>query len=205
MIPSSDFAPQSYFDAVSIIEGAPASVVPMSVVEMHLYGYLACILALFRGHAVSEWGYAYSVTSEGFPFSVDLDDARRSLVRRGLIVEDEKGLISASRPALSDELSILNRMPSLVRREEWMRAATACALAFPVGAIRYAVNQSPGMVVPVSLGQRGTLMQADDVSLLYEEYRAVSEVLGPNVDDLLSPAVLWLSARVLRAEREAVA
>ena len=205
MRPLEDFSPQSYFDAVSILQGAPASVVPMSVVEMHLYGYLACVLALFRGRALSEWGYAYSVTAEGFPFSVDLDAARRSLTRRGLASEDALGLVRAERPQLAEEAALLSRMRTLGQREELVRAATACALAFPIGAIRYAINQSPGMALPVSLGQRGTLMQADDVALLYEEYRAVRQVLGPDVDDLLSPAVLWLSARILRSNEATLA
>lgn len=192
-------SPQSYFDVVSILQGAPASILPMSVVELHLYAYLGCVLALFRGSPVSDWGYHFSVTSEGFPFSVELDAARKVALVRGLAQEDAAGLIETDVVNLAREFTILSRLSSLSGRVEWLRAATNCALAFPVGVIRYAINQTPGMAVPVSLGQRGTLFQDSDVALLYDEYKAVKEVLGPEVEDLLSPAVLWLSARVLRS------
>lgn len=199
MIPTEDTSPQAYFDVLAILGGAPASILPMSVVELHLYGYLGRVLALFRGSPVSEWGYHFSVTSEGFPFSVELDAARKIAISQGLVREDQNGLIEPDSLNLAVEFSILLRLSSFEGREEWFRAATNCALAFPIGAIRYAINQTPGMALPVSLGQRGILFQDDDVALLYDEYKAVGEALGSEVDDLLSPAVLWLSARVLRA------
>lgn len=61
-------------------------------------------------------------------------------------------------------------------------------------------RETPGLAASVRLGQRRLLLQADDIELLYEEYGIVSSVLGADVKDLLSPAVIWLSARILRTE-----
>ena len=203
MKPGAAASPQSYFDVISILQAAPASILPMSIVELHLYSYLSCVLALFRGVPVSEWGYHFSVTSEGFPFSAELDAAREVASFRGFVVEDAQGLIEPDPYNLPAEFRALCRLPSLAGRREWLEAATNCALAFPIGAIRFAINQTPGMAVPIGLGQRSVLFQEDDVALLYDEYRAVSEVLDPGTQDLLSPAVLWLSARVLRSSEVA--
>jgi hypothetical protein len=51
-----NIVPEAYFDVVAIMADAPASVVPMTVIEAHLYAYLGCILGLFKGQAVGDWG-----------------------------------------------------------------------------------------------------------------------------------------------------
>jgi len=197
---STDIVPEAYFDAVTIMADAPVSVMPMTVIEAHLYAYLACILGLFRGRAVSDWGYPFAVTSEGFPYSVQFEKARSMIVARSLVDQDGQGMMIARRSELAAEVKSLLAIGSWTDRRLWLRAATECALALPVGSIRQAIGQTPGLAASVRLGQRRLLLQSDDIDLLYEEYRIVSSVLGANVKDLLSPAVIWLSARILRTE-----
>jgi len=194
-----DIIPEAYFDAVAIAADAPASVMPMTIIEAHLYAYLGCILGLFKGQAVGDWGYSFAVTSEGFPFSVQFETARSMVVARGLVDEDGAGFMSARHDELAAEIGSLLTFGSWAARRQWLRAATQCALALPVGSIRHAIGQTPGLA-SVRLGQRRLLLQADDIELLYEEYGIVSSVLGADVKDLLSPAVIWLSARILRTE-----
>lgn len=204
MTGAADIVPEAYFDAVVIAADAPASVMPMTVIEAHLYAYLGCILGLFKGQAIGDWGYPFAVTSEGFPFSVQFETARSMVVARGLVDEDGAGLISARRHDLAAEIDSLLTLGSWADRRQWLRAATQCALALPVGSIRHAIGQTPGLAASVRLGQRRHLLQADDIDLLYAEYGIVSSVLGADVKDLLSPAVIWLSSRILRTEDAAV-
>lgn len=204
MTSAADIVPEAYFDAVAIAADAPASVMPMTVIEAHLYAYLGCILGLFKGQAVGDWGYPFAVTSEGFPFSVQFEAARSMVVARGLVEEDGAGLMTARSDELATEICSLLTLGSWVDRRQWLRAATQCALALPVGSIRHAIGQTPGLAASVRLGQRRHLLQSDDIELLYEEYGIVSSVLGAEVKDLLSPAVIWLSARILRTEDAAV-
>jgi hypothetical protein len=193
-----EIVPEAYFDAVTIVGDAPASTLPMTVIEAHLYAYLGCVLGLFQGQAVGDWGYPFAVTSEGFPFSVQFDDALSTLVGRGILVQDGEGMLSSRGAAAQTEIGQLLTFGRWSTRREWLRAATGCALAMPVGAIRHAISQTPGMAGSVKLGQRGQLLQQHDTELLYGEYKIVSSVLGEDARDLLSPAVIWLSARVLR-------
>ena len=204
MTSAGNIDPEAYFDAVVIAADAPASIMPMTVIEAHLYSYLGCILGLFKGHAVGDWGYSSAVTSDGFPFSVGFERARSMMVMRGMVDEDGAGMMSARREELATEINTLLTLGSWADRRYWLRAATQCALALPVGSIRNAIGQSPGLAASIRLGQRRLLLQADDIELLYEEYRIVSSVLGADVKDLLSPAVVWLSARILRTEDASV-
>ena len=192
--------PEAYCDTMFILNDAPKSVVPLTVIEMHLFSYLGCILALFRGKPIGDWGYSYAITSNGFPFSVQFEDARRSVITSGLATVTHDETIEPQYPELAQELEIICSIGSWTERRNCLRAATECAVALPVGSIRYAVEQSPGVSTSIKLGQRRALLEDEDVTLLYEEFKLVSSVLGGVVDDLLSPAVIWLSARVLRME-----
>lgn len=109
-------------------------------------------------------------------------------------------MMTARCDELAAEIDSLLTLGSWADRRQWLRAATQCALALPVGSIRHAIGQTPGLGASVRLGQRRLLLQADDIDLLYEEYGIVSSVLGDDVKDLLSPAVIWLSARIMRTE-----
>ena len=193
-----EVVPEAYFDNLVLVGDAPASVLPISIVELHLYSYLGCILALFRGEPIGDWGYGYSVTSDGFPFSAELEDSRRLLAEAGLLEVDEAGLMRPNTDLLADELKTVLSLSSWEGRRSYLRTATECALALPVGSIRYAINQTPGVLPSLQLKQRRRLLDDDDISLLYEEYKVVRSVVGES--NALSPAVIWLSARIMRTE-----
>ena len=53
------------------------------------------MLALFRGAPVAQWGYTYAVTSDGFPFSGDFENARKRVVMAGLLVSEELKLVES--------------------------------------------------------------------------------------------------------------
>lgn len=199
-----DLVPEAYVDGLVIMNDAPSSVLPMSINEMHLYSYLGCILGLFKGKPVADWGYPYAITSEGFPWSAEFDQAREALCAGGLIEIDDRGLMTSRTPDLASELQVVLGLNSFAERRPWLRAAVECSLALPIGSIRHAVSRSPGVATPFMLGQRGRLLEPADTTLLYEEYAVVSEVLGAGAQDVLSPAVIWLSARILRKEEAAV-
>lgn len=195
-----EIAPEAYLDALLIVSEAPSASLPVSVPELHLYAYLACVLGLFRGNAVSNWGYSFAITSEGFPFSVAVDEARELLIGSSLVDLDDNSRMTGNDRSC-EELAIVLQIKDWGARRDWLRAATDCSLALPVGAIRHAVARSPGVSSAFLLGQRAHLLEPEDTTLLYDEYRIVSSVLGADVQDLLSPAVMWLSARLIRTEK----
>lgn len=152
----------------------------------------------FRGAHWGGWGYRYAITTEGFPFSAELESARNKATSAGLFSVDDNGMLGRTSRLAEESDALASIGESWRQRREWLRAATACALALPVGSIRYAINQSPGLVSSLRLGQKRALLQGDDVSQLYEEYGVIRSVLGEQARDVLSPAVIWLSAKVIR-------
>lgn len=191
-------SPEAYADTIFILGDAPSSLLPISIAELHLFGYLGCILALFKGQPAADWGYAFSVTSEGFPFSPTLENARKAVVRQSFVSVNEAGCIEPIQPEFESEFRVLTSLSTIAIRRKWLRTATQCALALPIGSIRYAINQTPGMSHSLHIHQARRLLEEDDIELLYDEYKAIHDIPGDQIDDILSPAVVWLSARVLR-------
>lgn len=195
-----EIVPEAYCDALIILNDTPKSLLPMSVIEMHLFSYLGCILALFQGEPVGDWGYSYAVTEQGFPFSAEFEEARKVLHSHGLLEMDDNNLQQAIQPSLNNELAMVLSIGPWQKRSFWIRAAMQCALTFPLGLIRAAVSQTPSTELAITLHRTCKLLDTDDVKLLYEQYGIVNSVLGSDAHDILSPAVIWLSARILKSE-----
>lgn len=197
-----EIKPDPYCDALHIFSALRKSLQPISTIETHLFAYLSCILGLWEGWPLSQWGYAFAVTSEGFPYSADFEDARAELVPRGLVTLDSNGRLLPDKAALDREIDDLFSSERWRERRKFTETAVSCALAFPTGLIRYAISQSPGMITANLLHQRSALFTESDVENIYQEYTVVRDAIEGDASDLLSPAVIWLSGRLLNAQTD---
>lgn len=186
-------------DVMFLVGLAPSSIAPISVAELHLYAYLANLVALNRGLPVSDWGYPFSVTTEGLPFAHDLEIARENLARRSIVYEED-GCLRVECDLFLDEMSILDSLAQCVRRKDWLSDALVCALNLPRGAIRDAINNTPGVAVSLRNRRASALLKDTDVDVMYSEFALINDVLGSNSRDPLQPIMVWLSARIILAE-----
>lgn len=198
-----DFTPEAYFDCLAVLSNAPASVTPLSSRELHLFAYLACLLALFEGEPIADWGYEFALTSLGYPHSADFEAARGALVDAGMLAATEGDGFVAS-PRAMTELEALSSLSNLESRLRWLRAATDCALALPVGSIRYAVTARTDLVAATGSGHPRDLVTDLYVAQIHDERALIEAALGGESPDLLAPAVAWLSLYVL-GRRDSIA
>ena len=188
--------PEAYFDVATLLNSLKRSLLPMPIIEAHLLSYIACVIALWNGKAISDWGYSFALTSEGFPFSTKFDEARSVLISSGHIMLDDNGDM-VPQPSLPEVLSSMFFDDRWNIRRSYIEAAAKSALSFPSGSIRYAIAQSPGFGSAFELGQNSELLNEYDIEDIYEEYSVIMSTLHGKDVDLLSPAVIWLSARIL--------
>ena len=186
-------------DVVFLVGLTPASLTPVSIAEMHLYAYLANLVALNRGVPVSDWGYRFAVTTDGFPFAHELEEATVNLVGRSVIFMDDGRV--GRHDLFDSEYGILNGLVQSARRKSWLEDAITCALHLPRGAVREAINQSPGMATRLRDRRASVLLMEKEIEEIYDEFDLVKEVLGAEMEDLLQPVVVWLSARVVSQGR----
>ena len=187
----------TYADVILLLGLAHSSLTPISAPELHLYAYLGNLVAFSQGQPVSDWGYLFSVTREGFPFSQSLDLARRDLIEQSIILEKQGGLLEPDSELFEPEFQLILSLTQSNRRKIWQKTSLACALNMPAGAVRHAINRSPGMAVNVQQGRASELLTPKDTDRIHEEFEMVRKVLGEKGSNLLQPAILWLSARVL--------
>ena len=187
-------------DVVFLVGLAPSSLAPISVAEMHLYAYLGNLVALNRGVPVSEWGYRFAVTIDGFPFAHELKNATDNLVRRSVVQIDDSRLYAGD-DLLARELSVLGGLAQSTRRKGWLADAFSCALHLPRGAVREAINQSPGMATSLLRRRTSELLRRAEIDEIYDELTLVRQVLDSEVEDEIQPLVVWLSARVVSQGR----
>ena len=126
-------------------------------------------------------------------------------MERGLVNSDELGRLNPELDLLEKEVNDFFSAERWKERRILSRDAVGCALAFPVGSIRFAIGQSPGMKSAVQLHQRSALFTEPARDQIYEEYSIVREAMDSDTVGLLAPAVVWLSARILEPEQEYVA
>lgn len=178
------------FDVLQILKYLKGRFGAISEAEVHLYSYLSCLIGIFGGEPVSEWGYEFASTENGSPFSEGIS-AAITLMRSTGHVESAGGLLSLSDQGEYFYLGVKG-LSQYARRQLFIVAATNSALAMPSGQIRMAIMEEPSL--RSARITQGSEMLVSDASLdaLHAQFRVLSEALG-HVSDFFVPAVVWLT------------
>ena len=182
---------RAFFDSLAITSQLGTAIGPVTPGEVHLYCYLACLMFLYRGHPISDWGYAFAATESGAPFSFALDTAIDSYARVGFF-EHLDGLMSVTESGMQ-EYQDLSSMETLDARLAFLEPACSSALAVPVGLVRAAVHVDSNISSSINLKANRHLFDTTSLSQLEEQFQALRAVLGDEHGDLLSPLVTWVS------------
>lgn len=177
------------FDSLAIPSILDAAIGPATSGEIHLFSYLACLLYLYRGNPLADWGYDFTATESGAPYSYDVDQAISFYSQVGFLKIDEE-LVSLTQEG-REELVNLSTLSTLQTRLAFLEPACSSALAVPVGLVRAAVHLDINVSSAVELQSSRHLFDRTSMAQLYEQFDALRSVLGPDQSDLLSPAVTW--------------
>ena len=77
--------PYAAFDSLYISAALGTNIRRPVVAEIHAFAYLACLLSLYRGQPVSDWGYGFAGTRDGSPFSPEIEGAVRAMASTGYL------------------------------------------------------------------------------------------------------------------------
>lgn len=193
-------SPEATFDTLTIIARLEPTVGRVLPSEVHLFAYLACLLSLYSGHPVADWGYAFTGTVEGSPFSANVSEAIGMLRASSDLLSDTTGL-SLSESGRT-EYELLRTLTQNAAREEFVVGACSSVLALPVPLVRSAMQQEPALRRVTALATSRPLLEGVDVDVLYEQFQALAIVIGSEIRDVMVPAVAWLTYLVRAAATE---
>ena len=182
----------AYFDTLSICDRLCATLGSVAPSEIHLFAYLSCLLALYRGRAVGIWGYSFAVTEEGYPYSPEIQEAIDTLLLNGHLTADSKGFLSITKNGMT-ELRPLRLFDVFNSRDEYIYGACGSTLTLPTGTIHDAISNAPNIRSTLKVRQTRLLLNQSGQNLLHDQFALLSEAVGINVEDLFIPAVVWLT------------
>lgn len=164
--------------------------------ELHMFCYLACLLALYDGREPSWWDYEFTATKVGAPYSKTLDDAKQLLAATGLLRTDEELLAITEQGRLDKKLFM--SFQTYAPRVKYLMAACNVSLAFPLASMGPALAHEPQLRAAMKLVQTRTLLDEAGLALLRPHFNALQKILAyPGEDaadrDLSVPAVIWLT------------
>lgn len=183
--------PDTIFDALAIIGELEPALGAVSRLEVQRSAYLACLLALYDGRPVADWGYRFARTEFGSPFSAGINDALDTLAHAGHLTESD-GLFRSTNTGCSLRDSLF-RMGSQSHRRRFLTAACGSSLVVPPAMFSESLDNEPTMRRALQREKGGGLLDGPALQLLYEQFGALSQVVGAQDGDLLTPSVVWLS------------
>jgi hypothetical protein len=190
----SSVVPEALFDTLVLIDGRAQSLGPIeravTTAEIHLFAFMACLLALYDSKPVADWGYAFVRPVSGAPFAAEIDAAIEQGLSAGLIVGDREE-VTLGAPGNH----LITGMRTLVRfqdRNQYLEAAWKAGLTNPPAMIRAALKEGLG-VSDAAAHARYILPTTPTLAVLYEHFAALRATIPASGDSKLIPAILWLS------------
>jgi len=183
-------SPEAYFDCLVIATELGLPMNGVGRLDFQRVSFLSCLLSLYKGKPVSEWGYRFANTGYGTPFSDQLDAAIVKLLSGGQLLETS-GRLQISEIGIAMR-ELLGSLENHAGRITYLQAACASMLAVPLSTMASGLDQEPTVVASQLRSGTSFLLEAPHVEVLHEHFHALSRVL-PDTTDLFSPSVLWLS------------
>ena len=161
--------------------------------EIHLLAYLSYLLSVYAagGSGAKDWGYAFAATPGGSPFSEDLEVEMVDLISGGALA------LSGTTLRLTQEGSRLQKslleLDLLQDRIDGIDSAIATIYVMPVGMVRAAFAHDPDLLLVAEHDRSRILATENALARLYDEFDAVSDILGTAHRSLFAASVLWLT------------
>lgn len=184
---STQVKPEAFYDSLSLANKLDNFLDGFKVEEIHLFSYFSSILFLYRKNPITEWNYRFIISETGYPFSEDINEAINRHIQNGLFDEKETYCTITSRG--TDEFNKFKALSGFKKREECLNAACTTSILMPYSQTLRALLNDPEIVKEKKNHNKPWLEQSN----IYPKFQELSLAVGVPVNDLLLPAVTWIS------------
>ncbi|RZJ99310.1 MAG: hypothetical protein EOO43_26910 [Flavobacterium sp.] len=184
---STQVKPEAFYDSLSLANKLDNFLDGFRVEEIHLFSYFSSILYLYKKNPVTEWNYRFIISENGYPFSEDINEAISRHIQNGLFDEKETYCTITSRG--TDEFNKFKFLTGFKKREECLNAACTTSILMPYSQTLRALLNDPEILKEKENQNKPWLEQSN----IYQKFEELSLAVGVPVNDLLLPAVTWIS------------
>jgi hypothetical protein len=185
-------SPYARLDVLRLLALLPDRLPEIGSADIHLFGYLGCVLACYQRTPPNEWGYPFRATELGAPFSEDIELAISRLNDDFAIEVSSEGAIQATETGIA-EAARYRQLGHFPERAVFLEAAVNTLLAMPIGDVRRgALQTDPGFRSSLVLRATRSLLDEVAVDALERQFEVVREASGQDTP-VFAPTVAWLS------------
>lgn len=163
--------------------------------EIHILSYLSCLLSIYSGDSSKEWGYIFTKTEYGYPFSNEIKQAVDSLIRDKLLDSDGSH-INVTKDGVFFNDKFLN-FNFYSKRIKYLEASINCLSLTPFGVIRSALFSDP-VLTSAKSKSKSLLLEDNNYStnLLFEQFKDLKSAINNEYESLVIPALTWMSGNL---------
>jgi hypothetical protein len=159
---------ESTFDGLVALECLSNFSENVTLSEVQFFAYFACLVSLYDGGTISDWGYKFVNTSYGTPYSENLNESWKNLQSNHSIiaVNNDGGFKLTTIGAI--KLKLYRNMSEFRSRLKYLETVKSVFSVLPEGVIKEALHNEPSL--------RSALMHKS-ASLLLDESSPASKAL----------------------------
>ncbi len=182
--------PTAYFDTLFLGGKMTDLVEGFSRPELHLFAYASCLVSIYEGQPVSEWGYDFVAAATGLPFAPEIDAA----IDAGLEIDQIalRGSLYAITADGDCELTVLRTFQDNQARERFLAGAADTLLVLNPGNVREAFDYDPNMRFLKEGHRTDWLLKKPIEERLHDNFQQLRQLLQYDAQDLSVPLVTWL-------------
>lgn len=178
------------FDSLYIIKQTKKQCSGLSVQELDFLSYFACLLSLYQGHPVTDWGYVYLRNVFGAPISADILEACQLLEKNSQLQRHDTVYNITERGEV--RLTFYMDLDEFKFRKPYLDAACDCLLVESILDVLSTISKD-AVILESSVHGLKYLNSTDNsaLSVLYQQFEVIKKAIG-NRSNLFIPATSWL-------------
>lgn len=178
------------YDTLYVIEKTKSQCSGLSLNELNFLSYFACLLSLYQGHPVSEWGYSFLRNNQGAPISAELLESCQMLVQQ--VELQKQDMIYTITERGTQRMSFFTELSELKSRNPYLDAACNCLLIDSIVSILSIISKD-ALITESMVHELKCLNSGDNsaLSILHEQFDLIKRAIGDH-RNLFIPATSWL-------------
>lgn len=170
--------------------------------EINTMLYLAQLLSLYDGNPPAKWGYSFTKNKFGAPISIEIFEEIASLCSKNYLVKDDSGYYRLSDISSTDFISELEKSYLFEWKTKYIMTALDSLLTKPFPKVVNAIQYEPGINLLDKINRTNVLLDGNSISLLFDDFKIIKELINDANIDLLVPASLWIDYLAVQAQQE---